>query len=66
MCHALQGGEKSHTCEEGGAHLKISVSHLNSVLLPFLSAGGLALFEFLGGGVSKKVGVNFFRGGGRV
>ena len=50
MCHALQGGEKSHTCEEGGAHLKISVSHLNSVLLPFLSAGGLALFEFLGGG----------------
>ena len=25
--------------------------------------GGLALFEFLGGGVSKKRGVNFFRGG---
>ena len=46
-------------------------------VLPFLSAAvgvgggvggggkcGLALFEFLGRGVSKKGGVEFFRGGG--
>ena len=48
-------------------------------VLPFLSAAvgvgggvggggrcGLALFEFLGRGVSKKGGVEFFRGGGGV